>query len=91
MPQKHWTLQKFFLIGAAFIITTGLLFGGEALAEYFFKDSPLQQWAEAVPEIKEFTLLGKGRSSVSGWKRPMISVIPSSLFSGNPGKEKRGD
>jgi len=55
MPQKHWTLQKFFLIGAAFIITTGLLFGGEALAEYFFKDSPLQQWAEAVPEIKEFT------------------------------------
>ena len=60
MPQKHWTLQKFFLIGAAFIITTGLFFGGEALAEYFFKDSPLQQWAEAVPEINELTLLGKG-------------------------------
>ena len=59
MPQKR-TFRKFFLIGVAFLLTTGLLFGGEALAEYFLQDTPLQQWAEAVPEIKDFTLTGKG-------------------------------
>jgi hypothetical protein len=60
MPQKKWTPKKLFLIGVAFIVTTSLLFGGEALAKYFLKDSPLQQLAEAVPEIKDFTLQGKG-------------------------------
>ncbi|NLY88316.1 MAG: hypothetical protein GX085_01670 [Firmicutes bacterium] len=60
MPQKKWTIKRIFLIGVAFIITACLLFGGEALAKYFLKDSPLQQWAEAVPEIKEFTLQRKG-------------------------------
>ena len=50
MPQKQWTFKKFFLIGVGFLLTTGLLFGGEALAEYFLQDSPLKQWVEAVPE-----------------------------------------
>ena len=43
MPQKQWTFRKFFLIGVAFLLTTGLLFGGEALAEYFLQDTPLQK------------------------------------------------
>lgn len=60
MPQKQGTWQRFFLIGVAFLITAGLLFGGEALAEYFFRESPLKQWAEAVPGINDFTLEGKG-------------------------------
>lgn len=62
MPQKKWTFKKFLLIGVAFIVTTGLLFGGETLAKHFFKDNPLQEWADAVPEIKDFELQGKGEN-----------------------------
>ncbi len=60
MAKKQLTPKSIFLAAVAFLVTAGILFGGEVLAERLLKENPLQQWAGAVPEIKEFALQADG-------------------------------
>lgn len=61
MSRKYWSLKKILFITLVFLITTGLLFGGERLAERLFKRNPLQRWVDSVPEVKNFQLQERGQ------------------------------
>lgn len=64
MAKKQLTPKRIFITIMAFIVTAGILFGGEVLAERLLKENPLQQWADAAPEIEEFALKADGEKLV---------------------------
>ena len=43
MAKKQLTPKSIFLAAVAFLVTAGILFGGEVLAERLLKENPLQQ------------------------------------------------
>ncbi len=61
MSRKYWSLKKILFITLVFLITTGLLFGGEKLAERLLKRNPLQRWVDSMPEVESFRLQERGQ------------------------------
>jgi len=64
MAKKKWTAKRIFVMIVAFIVMAGILFGGEVLAKRLLQENPLQQWADAAPEIEEFVLTTEGEKLV---------------------------
>jgi len=56
MSRKQNKVKQIILIGIIFAVTTGLLFGGERLAELFFERNPLNTKADSIQEITEYKI-----------------------------------
>lgn len=56
MFQKNRSLKQAALVVVIFVLTAGVLFGGESLLKRFFERNPLAQRAESIKEIKKYEL-----------------------------------
>ncbi|NLW59212.1 MAG: hypothetical protein GX073_02560 [Firmicutes bacterium] len=56
MSRKNWSRRPVIVGTLVFILTVGLLFGGDFLYEKLFARNPLQKWVKTTPAITAFQL-----------------------------------